>query len=220
MPPLPFGCYLGRILKADQTTDQNGIVRFNIDVDVVYGGWHDYYSLCTQYRELSFYAGTYSIRADRVTDNDVRIKDYILQHQNDSRILVAIEVGEERYGKENKYRNVTNLYDWRKCDQLPPEAKEWAEVHENDDVCDNAPSSCTMLPYALKYAESGFKLLPLNEKGKEPISKSNGCKSATNDPEQIKKWWSENTMYNIGIATEGLVVVAGQQHLLFKKNMV
>ncbi len=37
MPSLPYGYYLGRILKADQAIDQNGIVRFNIDVDVVYG---------------------------------------------------------------------------------------------------------------------------------------------------------------------------------------
>ncbi len=166
MPFLPYGCYLGRILKADQAIDQNGIVRFNIDVDVVYGGWHDYYSLCTQYRELSFFAGTYSIRVDKINDNDVRIIEYLQEHKNDSRILIAIEIGEERYGRENRYRNVTNLYDWRICEQLPADAKEWAEAHYNDDVCDNAPSSCTMLPYALQYAELGFKVLPLNEKRK------------------------------------------------------
>ena len=57
-----------------------------------------------------------------------------------------------------------------------------------------------MLEHALKYAEKGFHIHPLRPFQKKPATK-NGCNDATTDQEQIKKWWTQNPNYNIGIAT-------------------
>ena len=64
-------------------------------------------------------------------------------------------------GDNNKYRNITDVVDWRTCETLSPEAKEWAEQHFDDDVYDDTPLAYDMLPYALQYAQAGFKIFPL-----------------------------------------------------------
>lgn len=53
---------------------------------------------------------------------------------------------------------------------------------------------------ALKYAQMGLAVFPLQEKGKEPAT-NNGFKDATTEERQIKLWWRKNPNYNIGIAT-------------------
>ena len=58
----------------------------------------------------------------------------------------------------------------------------------------------TLEDYALSYAHIGWKVLPLQPHEKRPAT-AHGLKDATNDPEQIKKWWKDNPNYNIGIAT-------------------
>ncbi len=67
-----------------------------------------------------------------------------------------------------------------------------------------------MVYYALRYAERGFAVFPLREGGKEPLTK-NGCKDATQDPQQIQQWWKRWPKANLAIATGstsgGLVVV-------------
>ena len=70
----------------------------------------------------------------------------------------------------------------------------------------NAPGVKGLLDSALKLAGKGYPVFPLLAGSKEPATK-HGLKDATTDPEQIKRWWSENQNYNIGIAAPGLLVV-------------
>lgn len=53
-----------------------------------------------------------------------------------------------------------------------------------------------MLEQALKYAEH-VPVFPLNPNTKIPLKGSNGFKDATQDAEQIKAWWNENSSYNV-----------------------
>lgn len=55
-----------------------------------------------------------------------------------------------------------------------------------------------LLTAALKYASYGWHIFPCKI-DKSPLTKT-GFKEATNDPEQIKKWWSENPNASIGCA--------------------
>lgn len=64
-----------------------------------------------------------------------------------------------------------------------------------------------LLDHALEYARLGFRVMPLRERAKVPAT-AHGCKDATTDEDQIRRWWSLWPRANIGIATgEGLVVV-------------
>jgi hypothetical protein len=61
---------------------------------------------------------------------------------------------------------------------------------------------------ALDYAARGWHVFPCRKNEKDPIT-ANGFKDATNDLEQVKKWWTKTPMANIGLAcaASGLVVV-------------
>jgi len=58
----------------------------------------------------------------------------------------------------------------------------------------------TLLEAALAYARRGWRVHPLKKLDKTPISK-NGCKDATLDEQQIRKWWTTFPDANIGLAT-------------------
>lgn len=62
---------------------------------------------------------------------------------------------------------------------------------------------------ALHYGELGFFVFPLGLNSKYPLKGSRGFKDATDDLEQIEKWWTEHPESNIGCATEssGLTVL-------------
>ena len=64
----------------------------------------------------------------------------------------------------------------------------------------------TLPEAALHYGKLGYKVFPCKPKGKSPMT-SHGCKDATTDLSKIKEWWSKIPNANIGIATEGLVVI-------------
>jgi putative DNA primase/helicase len=53
---------------------------------------------------------------------------------------------------------------------------------------------------ALKYAQAGFRVFPLQPRGKEPAT-PNGFKNATTDADQIREWWTWEPESNVGIAT-------------------
>jgi hypothetical protein len=61
---------------------------------------------------------------------------------------------------------------------------------------------------ALEYAERGWKIFPCRADQKNPITEK-GHKDATNDLDQVKKWWTETPTANIGLAcaASGIVVV-------------
>jgi hypothetical protein len=63
-----------------------------------------------------------------------------------------------------------------------------------------------LLPAALHYAELGFPVFPCAPGRKTPIPE-NGFLAATLDPEQIERWWTQNPTANIGLPTQGLLVV-------------
>ena len=54
---------------------------------------------------------------------------------------------------------------------------------------------------ALDYASKGWKVFPLTPKTKIPRRGSKGVDDATTDVMAIRRWWSENPAYNIGLAT-------------------
>jgi hypothetical protein len=59
-----------------------------------------------------------------------------------------------------------------------------------------------MLEAALQYTqELGWEVFPLTSGSKIPLRGSHGVKDATDDAEQVRKWWTEMPDCNIGIAT-------------------
>ncbi|AAN12787.1 DNA polymerase/primase [Mycobacterium phage Omega] len=65
----------------------------------------------------------------------------------------------------------------------------------------NRPKPAKLGPAALWYAKrAGWAVFPLVPGEKRPATK-NGFKDATRDEAQIRKWWTENPNYNIGLPT-------------------
>ena len=52
---------------------------------------------------------------------------------------------------------------------------------------------------ALAYGRQGFAVLPLRERGKEPLTRR-GVHQASTDPEQISRWWTRRPSANVGLA--------------------
>jgi hypothetical protein len=63
-----------------------------------------------------------------------------------------------------------------------------------------------LLSAALRYAELGYRVFPCIPNTKKPIT-ANGFHDAVTDAVQIERWWSRHPNANIGIPTEGLLVV-------------
>jgi len=59
---------------------------------------------------------------------------------------------------------------------------------------------------ALEYAELGYRVFPCIPGAKAPAT-PHGSKDATTDPEQIEAWWERTPQANIGMSTDGLLVV-------------
>jgi hypothetical protein len=53
---------------------------------------------------------------------------------------------------------------------------------------------------ALGYAQNGLYVFPLRPQGKEPLTPK-GYKDASNDIEQVEKWWAQWPDANIGLVT-------------------
>ena len=58
----------------------------------------------------------------------------------------------------------------------------------------------------LRYAELGYPVFPCAPGEKLPAT-ANGFKDASTDPAQIERWWTEKPASNIGIPTQGLLVL-------------
>ncbi|MCA9081976.1 MAG: bifunctional DNA primase/polymerase, partial [Planctomycetaceae bacterium] len=59
---------------------------------------------------------------------------------------------------------------------------------------------------ALRYTELGYPVFPCAQGEKLPRT-VHGFKDASTDPEQITAWWTKRPAANIGIPTEGLLVL-------------
>ncbi len=67
---------------------------------------------------------------------------------------------------------------------------------------ENSPISATLGKGALTLISRGFKIFPLKERGKTPLT-LHGVLEASCDPRQIETWASEYPNANVGISTEG-----------------
>ncbi|MCC7409979.1 MAG: bifunctional DNA primase/polymerase [Phycisphaeraceae bacterium] len=63
-----------------------------------------------------------------------------------------------------------------------------------------------LLAAALAYAELGYAVFPCAPGGKVPLTE-HGFLDATTDPQKIEQWWSRHPSANIGMPTEGLIVI-------------
>jgi hypothetical protein len=59
---------------------------------------------------------------------------------------------------------------------------------------------------ARRYAELGYPVFPCAPDQKVPLTE-HGFRDASVDPDQVDRWWAQHPAANVGIATEGLVVV-------------
>lgn len=66
-----------------------------------------------------------------------------------------------------------------------------------------------MLRAALDYAARGFRVLPLEPKGKNPQASlvRHGSHQATDDPEVLRYWWSKVPTANLGVRCDRLLVI-------------
>lgn len=64
----------------------------------------------------------------------------------------------------------------------------------------------TALPEAIRLAELGYRVFPLASGAKIPLKDSAGCLDATDEIPRITAWFASSG-YNIGLSTDGLVVV-------------
>jgi hypothetical protein len=69
-----------------------------------------------------------------------------------------------------------------------------------------AASKGVFLEAALRYADLGYRVFPCAPGAKTPLTEQ-GFHDATTDSEQIERWWTNDPHANIGIPTEGLVVI-------------
>ena len=63
-----------------------------------------------------------------------------------------------------------------------------------------------LLEAALRYVELGYPVFPCAPGGKAPLTE-HGFQDATSDAEQIEAWWQEHPQANVGVPTQGLLVV-------------
>lgn len=64
-----------------------------------------------------------------------------------------------------------------------------------------------MIDFAQQLAELGYPVFPLIPGRKKPLPGSKGLLDATLDAEQIEAWWSEYPRANIGVRTDGLLLI-------------
>lgn len=66
-----------------------------------------------------------------------------------------------------------------------------------------------MIRAALDYAARGFRVLPLEPGGKNPLASlaRHGSHQATDDPEVIRYWWSKVPRANVGLRLDHLLVI-------------
>jgi hypothetical protein len=67
-------------------------------------------------------------------------------------------------------------------------------------------ANTNLLDAALWLADVGYRVFPCVPGGKAPLT-SHGCLDATDDLDQVERWWTDHPTANIGIATDGLLAL-------------
>jgi putative DNA primase/helicase len=67
-------------------------------------------------------------------------------------------------------------------------------------------SSMTLPDAASRTAELGYRIFPCIPRNKKPLT-DHGLLEATNDSDQIERWWNRTPNANIGINCDGLIVI-------------
>ncbi|MBX3449555.1 MAG: DUF3987 domain-containing protein [Planctomycetaceae bacterium] len=68
-------------------------------------------------------------------------------------------------------------------------------------------STASCLKDAYRLSKLGYRLFRLAPQSKVPLAGSEGCKEATCDDGQIADWWEERPDANLGLSTDGSVVI-------------
>ena len=76
-----------------------------------------------------------------------------------------------------------------------------------------------LLTAAIKLAELGFPVFPISPGAKSPPLTPHGFKDSCTDIDVIQNWWEKYPNANIGMATEGLVVVDVDPHQNGEDNL-
>ena len=74
-----------------------------------------------------------------------------------------------------------------------------------------------LLTEALRLAELGYRVFPCWPNTKKPIT-SRGLNDATTDADAIRRWWEHYPLANVGLSTDGLLVVDVDPHKDGSKN--
>lgn len=87
--------------------------------------------------------------------------------------------------------------------------EDWRVVELLADQLDrlSPQQAATLHGAALWYVHVGLKVFPIVPFTKKPFRKTKGLKDATDDPEQVRRWWTEHPAANIGIATGHVIDV-------------
>lgn len=196
---IPYGTYLADVVDLIITEEYVDLI-----LEIAFGEWRGYFGAKDKVLAKKVPSGAYRTNKNYIS----KVNEVIQNAVGENRTVVAIIIGDKKVDKENKFRNVTDVVDWRTCDTLSPDAKAWAEQHFDDNVEDTTPLAYDMLAYALEYAKAGFRVFPLTPCDKIPLKGTRGCSEATNDISKVTKWWSDNPFCNIGISTgNGIVVI-------------
>jgi hypothetical protein len=69
-------------------------------------------------------------------------------------------------------------------------------------ILSNDPAPASRKEAALAYAARGWRVLPIEPRGKKPLANlvPHGCHDATTDTKMIKRWWTAHPDANVGIA--------------------
>jgi hypothetical protein len=78
--------------------------------------------------------------------------------------------------------------------------------NSRDESSNDATLAQDLLNAALRYADLGYLVFPLAPGTSKPLTK-HGFHDASSDADQIERWWSRHPNANIGLATQGLVVI-------------
>ncbi|MBX3097482.1 MAG: bifunctional DNA primase/polymerase [Fimbriimonadaceae bacterium] len=90
--------------------------------------------------------------------------------------------------------------------ELRPQVDAAAVGHVEGSTTTRMHASNPLLDAAIRYAEMGYRVFPLIPGIKKPITE-NGFHDASQDVAKIDQWWRETPNANIGIPTQGLLVL-------------